>query len=99
MRPPLPSFIQQSALDARQPFDNLTHVEMTFRPKKSSIGCALAIRLSAPSSIKGTVSRASSQDMFSPSSAGRRMTMGRSSHGSTSSERSIEGTPIKRLPL
>jgi len=34
MRLPLPSFIQQSALDARQPFDNLTHVELTFRPKK-----------------------------------------------------------------
>lgn len=75
MRPPVPSFIQQSALDARQPFDNLTHVEMTLRPKKMSIGFVLVIRLSVPSSIKGAVSRASSQDMFSPSSTGRRMTM------------------------
>lgn len=33
MRLPLPYFIQQSALDARQPFDNLTHVELTFRTK------------------------------------------------------------------
>ena len=34
MRLPLPSFIQQSAFDSRRPFDNLTHVELTFRPKK-----------------------------------------------------------------
>ena len=34
MRRPLLSFIHQSTLDMRQPFDNLTHVELTFRHKK-----------------------------------------------------------------
>lgn len=34
MRRPISSFIQQAALDARRPFDDLTHVELTFRPKK-----------------------------------------------------------------
>ena len=34
MRTRLPSVIRQSALDARRPFDALTHVELTFRPKK-----------------------------------------------------------------
>ena len=34
MKLPLPSFIHHSTPDVRQPFDNLTHIELTFRPKK-----------------------------------------------------------------
>lgn len=34
MKTPLLGAIRQSALDARRPFDTLTHVELTFRPKK-----------------------------------------------------------------
>ena len=34
MKTPLLAAIRQSALDARRPFDTLTHVELTFRPKK-----------------------------------------------------------------
>lgn len=55
-----PSFIHQSALDPRFLMDNLTHVELVLRPRKSSNGCALANRSKLLKLIKDARSQASS---------------------------------------